>query len=82
MNADIYEIMGLARDISIIISLLLITITVGIVGVKVYGVINSVGKTIKKSEEFLGKLQKIRKGGNIVRGVGNAIVSLGKLFKK
>jgi len=82
MSGDIYEIVGLARDILIIVCLLLITITVCVVGLKAYGVINSVGKYIKRSEEFFSELQKISKSGNIVKAVGNSVLTLVKLFKR
>ncbi len=82
MSTEMYDIVGLVRDISIVLSLGLITITILIVGVKIYKVANSLGRIVKGTEKAFSELQNIQQGGTIVKIVGRSVMLLGKLFKK
>lgn len=81
MNAEIYDIVGLVRDITIVLSLVLITVTVCVVGIKAYGVIKGFGEIAKRAANFFDELQNIQEGGNIVKVLGRSVMFLGKLFK-
>ena len=82
MNTEMYDIVGLVRDISIVLSLALITTTVLIVSIKIYKVANGLGRIIKKTENAFSELQNIKEAGTIVKIVGRSVMVLGKLFKK
>ena len=43
MSTEMYDIVGLVRDISIVVSLTMITTTIFIVGIKIYKVTNGLG---------------------------------------
>ena len=82
MNAEMYDIVGLVRDISIVLSLALITTTVLIVSIKIYKVANRLARMLKHAENVVSELKNIQESGSIVKIVGRSVMVLGKLFKK
>lgn len=82
MGTEMYDIVELVRDISIVISLALITTTIFIVSIKIYKVANGLGRIIKKTENAFNELQNIQESGTIVKVAGRTVMFLGKLFKK
>ena len=82
MSTEMYDIVGLVRDISIVLSLTMITTTIFIVGIKIYKVTNGLGRIVKQAENVLSELQNIQESGSIVKLAGRSVMVLGKLFKK
>ena len=82
MSTEMYDIMGLVRDVSIVISLVFITSTILIVGVKIYKVANRLGRIVNHAENVFSELQNIQESGTIIKIVGRSVMFLGKLFKK
>tara|TARA_B100001123_G_C14800435_1_gene824212 strand:- start:30 stop:284 length:255 start_codon:yes stop_codon:yes gene_type:complete len=82
MSTEMYDIVGLVRDISIVVSLTMITTTISIVGIKIYKVTNGLGRIVKQAENVFSELQNIQEGGRIVKLAGRSVMVLGKLFKK
>jgi len=81
MSTEMYDIVGLVRDISIVISVVLTTTTIFIVSIKIYKVANGLGRIIKKTENAFSELQNIKEAGTIVKIAGRTVMVLGKLFK-
>ena len=82
MSTEIYDIVGLVRDISIVLSLTMITTTIFIVGIKICKVTNGLGRIVKQAENVFSELQNIQESGSIVKLAGRSVMILGKLFKK
>ena len=82
MSTEIYDIVGLVRDISIVLSLTMITTTIFIVGIKICKVTNGLGRIVKQAENVFSELQNIQESGSIVKLAGRSVMVLGKLFKK
>ena len=82
MSTEMYDIVGLVRDISIVLSLTMITATIFVVGIKIYNVINGLGRIVKQAENVFSELQNIQESGSIVKLAGRSVMVLGKLFKK
>ncbi len=82
MSTEMYDIVGLVRDISIVLSLTMITATIFVVGIKIYKVINGLGRIVKQAENVISELQNIQESGSIVKLAGRSVMVLGKLFKK
>ena len=82
MSTEMYDIVGLVRDISIVLSLTMITTTIFIVGIKICKVTNGLGRIVKQAENVFSELQNIQESGRIVKLAGRSVMVLGKLFKK
>ena len=82
MSTEMYDIVGLVRDISIVVSLTMITTTIFIVGIKICKVTNGLGRIVKQAENVFSELQNIQESGSIVKLAGRSVMVLGKLFKK
>ena len=82
MSTEMYDIVGLVRDISIVLSLTMITTTIFIVGIKICKVTNGLGRIVKQAENVFSELQNIQESGSIVKLAGRSVMVLGKLFKK
>ena len=82
MSTEMYDIVGLVRDISIVLSLTMITTTIFIVGIKICKVTNGLGRIVKQAENVFSELQNIQESGSIVKLAGRSVMILGKLFKK
>jgi hypothetical protein len=65
-----------------VLSLTMITATIFVVGIKIYKVINGLGRIVKQAENVFSELQNIQESGSIVKLAGRSVMVLGKLFKK